>query len=366
MKSSQFKRKSKAKELEFNQEKPYIKKKRINWGLVIYSVIVLILLFFLGRFIIRNFFYVSAPGQVLYKKFEVQLPAKAQLFKIYKEEGENVSAGDTLFRYAWQDALNPSNNYSSGYARLNRNRLDPEWLQKEILGIQKDIEQLRIENRGYRDLLGHYQRRLKNIKQGIYLDIYTTKELDNLIDKISTLRSKINTNLSEINDLLDYKRSLNSNLASSKERMRRLMDQNLRFNPDTLRKYADYFISPISGNLTNLFKANYEIASESEKIMTIHKDNRLIVRAYFDQEDLKHVDTGMEVSVRFPDGSKHKGEVEQLYFATHVLPAEFQKKDADTDRRIAADIKPLKNSDLSAWRSFYKMRVKITKQILFD
>lgn len=361
MKSSQFNRRPNIEEFEPRQ--PYIKKKRINWGIIIYSAVILLLLFFVGRYLVEQFFYVEAKGQVLYKKIDVQLPSDAQLIEIYKEEGEDIGRGDTLFRYAWSDALNPSST-GSGFGFIDKSGISKDWLQKEMLRIQKDIEKLKVQNQGHRELLSHYQGRLETVKEGIYMDVYTSKQLDQIKDQISRLRTKIQSNYSEINKLKAYNERLKTNSEDQQQRMQKLMNNGFRLDPDTLRKYSNFYAAPITGNLTQIFKQEFEVASKSEKIMTIHKKGKVIVRAFFDQKDLKYVGEGDEVTIRFPDGTKSQGRVQQLYFSTHELPEAFQKPGQPLDRAIAADIQPLEGENVNEWRSFYKMTVTIRKRML--
>jgi len=362
MRSSQFNRKPKAE--EFQPQQPYIMKRRFNWGIVIYSLIVLVFLVFVGRFLADRFLYVEARGQVLYKKLDIQLPADAQLIDIYKEEGEAVRSGDTLFRYAWSTNFNSNTEGLSGFSGLSKERISKEWLQKELLSVQKTIERLKIQLESYRERLAHYRDREDKIREGIYLNVYTAKALDGVLKSINKLRAKIRANRSEIKKLESYKDQLNSKSENYKNKMDALTGQGFRLNQDTLKKYSNFYVTPIDGNLTQIYKESFEVALKSEKIMTIHKKQRVIVRAFFDQDDLKYIEKGDEVSIRFPDGSNSRGRIQQLYFSTHVLPKAFRKKGQPFNRKIAADIKPLDGEEVKEWRSFYKMSVVITKQML--
>lgn len=361
MKSSQFSRKPKSE--EFQYEKPAIRKNKFNWGIVIYASIVLILLFFVVRFLINEVLFVSADGQVLYKKLEVQLPADVQLLEIYESEGSKINAGDTLFGYMWSEAFNPFRNNSSRFTTIKQNKIDEEWIQKESARVLKDIEQLRIENQKNRDLLEMYQKRLDKVEEGVYLDVYTVDQLDQIREKIRTFKAEIQSNYSEVRYLRKYIDQLNERKNQKQGRNRLLSSQQYRFNRDTIQKYAEFYRAPMEGSLTHLFKDDYEVALSSEKIMAIHQQQSIIVRAYFKQEDLKYLSEGAEVKIKFPDGTEGKGKIEQFYRATYELPKEFQKKNEPTERRIAADIKPLKTENPGDWKTFYKMGVKVSKQV---
>lgn len=361
MKSSDFSRKSKTE--EFQPQQTFIKKKRFNWGVIIYATIVIIILAFLGQFLVNKFFYVEAIGQVLYKKLNVQLPADAQVVNIYKNEGENVMPGDTLFRYTWSDAVKPDKS-GSGYGFINKKGLSKQWIQQELLDVEKDIQGLNIKNRSLRQRLSHYQERRAKVKKGVYLNVYTNQELDALKDKISRLKSDINANLSEKRELRSYQNELRDKSSSYKQRMKTFASQGFRLDPDTLKKYSNYYLSPIPGNLTRILKRRFEVAMASEKIMTIHKKNQVIVRGFFDQSDLPYIQEGDEVTIRFPDGTKSLGRIQQMYFSTHVLPEAFQQKGEPVNRKIAADIKPLQDGVEKDWQEFYKMSVTINKQML--
>jgi len=361
MKSSQFSRKPKSE--EFQHEKPAIRKNKFNWGIVIYASIVIILLFFIVKFLINEVLFVSAEGQVLYKKLDVQLPADVQLLEIYESEGNKINAGDTLFGYMWSEAFNPFKRNTSNFADTQSDKIDRGWIQKESNRVMKDIEQLRIDNQKNRDLLEMYQNRMKKVEEGVYLNVYTMDQLDQIKEKIRRLKANIRSKYSEIRYLRKYIDQLNEKKGQKQAINSLLSSQQYRFNRDTIEKYAEFYQAPIGGALTHVFKDNFEVAASSEKIMAIHQKNEIIIRAYFNQEDLEYVNKGDHVNIQFPDGSESVGKLERFYRSTYELPKEFQKKNEPTDRRIAADIKPLKKEKFGDWKTYYKMSVKITKQV---
>lgn len=361
MKSSQFSRKPKSE--EFQHEKPAIRKNKFNWGIVIYASIVIILLFFVVKFLINEVLFVSAEGQVLYKKLDVQLPADVQLLEIYESEGNKINAGDTLFGYMWSEAFNPFKGNTSNFDLAQSDKIDPEWIQKESARVLKDIEQLRIDNQKNRDLLEMYQNRMKKVEEGVYLNVYTVDQLDQIKEKIRTLKANIRSNYAEVRYLRKYIDQLNEKKEQKQAKNSLISSQQYRFNRDTIQKYAEFYQAPMGGALTSVYKNDFEVAGSSEKIMAIYKKKEIIIRAYFNQEDLEYVNKGDQVKIQFPDGSESEGKIERFYRSTYELPKEFQQKNEPTQRRIAADIKPLKKEKLGDWKTYYKMSVKVTKRV---
>ncbi len=364
MQSNQFKRRQQPE--AFEPKEPYIKQRRINWGMVIYGTIVLLILFFVGRFLVGKFLFVEAPGQILFKQFEVQLPADAQLVDIYKSEGDIIDKGDTLFRYTWRDALKLSANDGSGYGFLNNQQLSQSWIQQELLDIQHDLQEKRARIRSYRSRIQHYQKRKAKVREGVQLDVYTVDELNAIKDRLMRFQSKLSEVYASIRDLKNYKSELNRKRSQYQKRQQQLANRNFGLNADSLAKYSNYYTSPISGKIKRQKKQAFEVAKASEPIMQILKKEQIIVRAYFQQSSLGYIDEGDEVAITFPNGRKFPGSIKTIYTATQLVPEAFRDKKNAPSRKLAADIKlkSMPNNNRKTLQKYYKMTVTVRKQML--
>ena len=124
------------------------------------------------------------------------------------------------------------------------------------------------------------------------------------------------------------------------------------------------YTSPVKGTITQVLKEDFEVALESEIVMSIHKPTNLYIKAFYDQKDLRHLHKGDVVDVVFPDGTESYGILQRFYFATYRLPDEFQKRYEPLTRSIAADIIPIDEIELEKWKAFYKLNVQISKQLV--
>lgn len=364
MQSNQFKRRQQPE--AFEPKQPYIKQRRINWGMVIYGTVVLLILFFVGRFLVGKFLFVEAPGQILFKQFEVQLPADAQLVSIYKAEGDFINKGDTLFRYTWRDALNLSADASSGYGFLNKQNLSQSWIQQELLDIQNDLQEKRARIRSYRTRIQHYQKRKAKVRQGVQLDVYTIDELYAVEDRLIRLRTQKSELYASIRELKKYKNELHRKRSRFRKRQQQLSNRNFGLKADSLAKYSNYYTSPISGKIKRQKKQAFEVAKASEPIMQILKKEEIIVRAYFKQSSLGYIEEGDEVSITFPNGRKFPGEISTIYTATQLVPKAFRDQKNAPSRKLAADIKlkAIPNNNRKRLQEYYKMTVTVRKQML--
>ena len=170
----------------------------------------------------------------------------------------------------------------------------------------------------------------------------TLKPFDNSNNKPVTIG---NINLSS-----SVKNSLTYNYLTS----------NLLFSGELLSD-LHYFRAPMDGIITRIYIHPTETALKTEDIMTIHKNRPAFIKAYFEQEDLADFKNGDIFKITFPDGSTSYGVLKRAYIATYVLPEEFQKKYEPTTRSVAADIYPIKESELLKWKAFYKLGVDVSK-----
>lgn len=111
--------------------------------------------------------------------------------------------------------------------------------------------------------------------------------------------------------------------------------------------------------ITQIFKSDYEVALKSENIMNLHKRENIYIKAYFEQEDYKHIHYNDKVTIELPNGDKLSGRIRRFYMATYRLPDEFQKKYESTTRSIVADIVLDQDDEKFKNEAFYKTNVKI-------
>ena len=234
-----------------------------------------------------------------------------------------------------------------------------DWIIRERLTTQKRIEiaKLQIEDsRKLQDVTHHEKDR---IEKEIYLDIYPASKLDPYVHRLIDYAGRVNAANEEIKFHKKYLGWLaqQKKLEIAKQKQEALLNSN--YFPVELKSY----ISPVNGAITQINKENFEVALESEIVMSVHKPTNLYIQAFYDQQDVEHLREGDLVDVTFPDGTLSEGIVQRFYAATYQLPLEFQKRYEPVTRSIAAEITPINELEANRWQAFYKLNAKVSKPL---
>ncbi|PHR47724.1 MAG: hypothetical protein COA32_07150 [Fluviicola sp.] len=347
MKNLYFNRKTSV--LRNKDEKPR-KKRNTNWDKIIYFAVLLTIVYFVFSFFFVRLVYVDAPGHVLFKSLSIRVPEDITIHNIYKEEGELICEGDTLFSYiSTKDELMAMSSINADIANKGN-----QWMEREIYSLKKDIGLNNIDVFEKQQLIEWNEARIKEIEDEVVLGITPKYKLENYqkdIEKLTLEIENIEAANATYRNLITTLQQANNTNPSSID-----MSQNGFGGLSYLQKY---YIAPIEGTATRIYKNNFEVALKSENILNIHKREDIYIKAFFDQEDFHHVNEGDQVRVIFPDGEESIGHIKRFYFASYRLPEEFQKKYESTTRAIAADIFPIEREDQIKWKAFYKMKVNV-------
>ena len=337
-------------------DEPKRQKKKVNWDKYVYFLVILLILFFVFKYFFVRLIYVDAPGHVLFKSLEIRIPEDITIQTIYKSEGEEICEGDTLFSYiSTKDELAFLNN-----AALQLEGGGSQWQEREIYALRKTIslnENVMYEKN---QLIDWNRKQIERIQNEVILNITPKSKLESYereIEKLVLEVEKLN-NQNEVLQRLIY--TLNSDSKNWKGQL----DAD-RFGGALSSMLTKYYISPMEGTATRIYKNNYEVALKSETILNLHKREDIFIKAFFDQEQFQYIEEGDEVTVVFPDGETTVGHIKRFYFATYRMPEEFQKKHESTTRAIAADIFPIEREDQIKWKAFYKMKVNVRINKLF-
>ncbi len=105
MKSLNFKRKDDSYLRYLEENKRRKAETPFNWDRFIYLSILVIFFLFLVRYAYKSMFYIEGNGQVLFEKVDIRHTDDIRILEFYKEEGDDVTIGDTLFTYFLDDDL---------------------------------------------------------------------------------------------------------------------------------------------------------------------------------------------------------------------------------------------------------------------
>jgi hypothetical protein len=335
------------------EEKPKPKKK-VNWDKIIYFIVLFLIIFFVFKFFFVRAVYVVAPGHVLFKSLKIRVPEDITIQRFFKFEGDSIAVGDTIFSYISysdeEDALDFALNGESSQPKSD------QWAEKEIYQLNKTIALNKIEMDEKSNLITYYKGQIIALKNEVILEITPKskielyeKEIEKLTLEISSINKENQIYLNLINQLKMLVPTLSQSSFSGN-------GMGMGDGNEGLKKY---YISPIKGTITRLYKSDFEVALKSEDILNMHEKEDIYIKAFFDQEDIAYFKEGDEVTVIFPDGEESIGHIKRFYFATYILPDEFQKKYESTTRAIAVDIFPIENESEIKWKAFYKMNVTV-------
>jgi hypothetical protein len=334
-------------------------KKKINWDRLIYLALLVLAAISIVFMVVKKNLYVKGEGQVLFKKLDIQFTKDIQILDLVRVEGDSVEIGDTLFLYYEEQIQN--GHRPSVYKEVVMKSDNLDWIVRERLTTLKRIELSQIQINDNKRLIDITEDEKKRIEHEIYLDIYPSTKLDQYVHRLMDFESGIVSAQEEIKYLKQYLDYLNAQEKIERYNLRRKREFDDSYTSSVPSLYA--YVSPVKGTITQVYKENFEVAMESETIMSIHKPSNLYIKAYYDQKNIRHLKEGDIVDIEFPDGSSSFGVLARFYFATYQLPEEFQKKFEPTTRSIAADIIPIDEIELDKWKSFYKLTVKVSKPL---
>lgn len=348
-------------------------KKRVNWDRIIYLILLFLVVFFGGRYVVNKFLYVNATGHILFEKRNVRNVDDCQLLKFLVKEGDSVQEGDTLFTYL-EDNDNPNGDHGNSLGIANGSPVnvsvsqsggDNDWVKREIYNLKKTISSNRVRIKENEALLILYKDQKKKIKEQVMLDLTPRSKLDELEENIQSTGYEIDRLKAEIGEASAFINSLSAMTPKERTTKSTMNGKNngrvVSSGGNGENDLTRYYLSPIAGTITKINFQSMEVSLKSEIILSIHKPENIYIKAFFDQTDLKYVKVGDVIDVKFPDGTTSQGKVKRFYFATNALPEEFQRKYEPVTRTLLADILPLNDEELKKWRTFYRMGVQLSK-----
>jgi len=381
MKSLNFKRKDDSYLRYLEETKSRKTKSPFNWDRLIYLSLLVLLLLFLLKYTYREIFYIEGNGQVLFEKVDIRHTDDIRILEFYKNEGDEVEVGDTLFTYFLDDDLFSGGGGGSNAVSISTAGKSNSWIDKEIYVLKKNIDLNRVRISDYKLMLESFNNDLERVQNEVILDAVSHTNLENLEYRIEKLENDI-TLLSAQNRIyrkqLGYLKKLKEDEDRAKKQKIEIQQNTANGTLDSKKVFGltssdllagindqqgfNYFTCPIKGSITSIKKQAFEVALKTEIILALHQPKNVHIRGYFDQEDLADIHEGNIVDVEFPDGTYSKGRVDRFEFSTRILPEEFQKKFEPTTRTLAVDILPLDSTDLEIWKKYFKLSVKISKR----
>ncbi|CAL2104184.1 conserved protein of unknown function [Tenacibaculum sp. 190130A14a] len=318
-------------------KEPKIKKKKLNFDRIIYFLILIGLFFWLVSFAYKKTKWIYGNGQMLMEKVDVNFTNDIRVKEIFINEGQIVEIGDSLFNYF-------QNDFDSDASIVLKNFDKKERINDNLQEILRDLYLKGIQLKHLKEQLAILIEREQQVTKLVLLDVYTKTKLDEIVMQKLQLQSKIKLLQSEIYLLSLQKKQIANN-------------SNTSYGGNN--NYQNTYISPIKGVIGQILKNSEESCYKTENVMTIHNEEKVFIKAYFNLKDIAKVKEGNMVYVEFPDKSLSKGIINRLYISTYKAPTEFQKKYEPTERNILAEITPMNKDEIPAWGTYYKLNLKV-------
>ena len=326
-----------------------VKKKRMNWDRMVYLTILFAIVGSLLVYLVRNYYYIMAPGQVVKESYLVLLPYDISINTILVQEEDSVVAGQPLFRFERDFRL-------SNDDMLKSTRSIDEWITKERFSAERNIRIKEVEiEQNYR-YIAKYQKQLDKLKLGIVIEVSNVKDVESSELDILKLRGENNILEEEIAYWKNYLAKLPRYKQDYETKLLRQLGE---------KGGATEFISPINGRIAGLNFKQHEIAYKGEPLLNIEQEDAYI-KAYIPQKEFGSIDEGDVVTVIFPDKTKSKGVIDKIYSQLERLPPEYQDETGPRVRSLLAIVRPMDSKAMERWKLNNKMNVKIRKSRFFD
>ena len=330
------------------EEEQPIRKKRINWDRMVYLAILFAIVGSLVLYLIRNFYFITAPAQVVKESYAVLLPYDARIEDVLVNEDDSVERGHPLLMFERDFRV-------SDNTLVNSTRSVEEWITKERFTSQRNISVKKVEIEELNKRIREVDEKIAQLELLVILDVSNATKIEQLQDEKSKLRSDVRVKEEEVK----YWQQYLYELPQYKERYTTTLVEQLNENNE-----ISTFSAPIGGVITNINYKQYELAYKGEIIMSIELDDAY-VRAYIPQKEYGSIFEGDIVTVKFPDNSKGKGVIEKIYSSLEKLPPEYQDETRVTTRSFLAIVRPLDDSQQKKWRINNNLGVEIRKRRFF-
>lgn len=332
-------------------EKPPERKR--NWGKYLYFLVLGAIVLGMLFYFIDSSIHAEGDGQVIFDKLYIQHTSDVRVLNIFVKEGSSVKRNDRLFTYAEEsrgDGIFRQSAESSYYS--------PD-IEREISRSIQAIRLRELDRKGYEASLGRSKADYDTIRNQALLDAHYPGRLGEISENIRSTESLIARADEEIKILKEYLARIRAINTAAAARSLQAYQAAQAAQSAQAAAGVKTFAAMEDGVVTRIYPNNYEVVLKGDTIMEIYKPEEIAIKAFFEQEDIKHLRNGARVSIRLPDGTRATGVIKRYYFATQPLPPEFQKRYEPVKRTVVVDIEPPNREAGLEWKQYYKLSVKV-------
>lgn len=330
------------------EEEVPIRKKRINWDRMVYLAILFTILGSLVFYLIKNYYFISAPGQVVKESYVVLFPYDVRIDDLLVSEDDSVQSGQLLMKFERDFRIEDN-------TLVNSTRSVDEWITKERFSATRNIRVKLVEIEENKRRIALLEANIKQLELMVILDVTNASKIESYQMEIARIQSENRILEEEIR----YWRSYLAQLPLYRQRYQNSLLEQLDANGAVTG-----FHSPISGLISNINYKKYDLVYKGETILNIELDEAYI-RAYIPQKEFGSIFEGDIVNVIFPDKTRSKGIIEKVYSNLEQLPPEYQDDTRATVRSLLAVVRPLNDEQARKWKLNNKLGVEIRKRRFF-
>lgn len=339
--------------VQSEEEKPP-KKLLPGFAKITYYLILISILFYIGKFTISSIVYINADGRIYTESFLISPNDSGIIEKIFYSTGDSVKKGDSLISINYK--IKKIHGLDEEIQRVKKN-IDKENLNINLLNFdnEKLISILKNKKKGGLFVNSPFTIKRLNLQKNIETEKNKLNEInENLkiekikIEKIKNLRILESKTLSldendEINKLnilkifhenelknlkknytqilkLDHDyinnllKSNRINLTQYKKNLENLYQRLIEVEDLKTVTYKKAIIqSPVNGRVKGVFKYRSDHVGTDDSIMELIEESpKTRIKAFFTLEDLKFIHKNKQVQIIFPDRIKSIGIINQI------------------------------------------------------
>lgn len=325
-----------------------IRKKRINWDRMVYLAILFFIVGSLAVYLVKKFYFISAPGMVVKESYVVLLPYDVRIQQLFIQEDDSVIAGENLMSFERDFRIDDN-------TLINSTRSVDEWITKERFTANRTIQVKRVEIEENQKKVELIKKQIAQLEKLVILDVSNSNKVDDYEMQINDLESENRVLSEEIKYWVSYLGELPKYMERYQTSLMEQMSANSALT---------VFKSPTHGNVSIINYKQYDLVYKGEPIMTIEMEDAY-VRAYIPQDEFGSIFTGDIVNVIFPDRTRGKGVIEKIYSDLEKLPPEYQDESRASVRSLLAIVRPLDESQQKKWKLNNRLGVEIRKRRFF-
>lgn len=332
---------------------------------IFFSLILIIILLFLFQSPA-----VKGKGQIVFPLIQIKYPYDIKILSLKVKEGQRVKKGDTLFSFMVERTPSLRLDYQK---KMDKNDLERLLLEKEnekevvkktgeeeIKLLEKQLIFKLSERNYYNRIILEKQNEFEKMRSLNLLNVYTLPEIERAERFLENLKIKglqVEEEIISLKSSIEKtKKQLQTEINNINEEIKKIKlqikDMKIPENPDLIKEYK----SPLTGKVDRIFVYNSEYYLAGQIIMNIAETDKLKVLAFFEQKYKKLLNPGRKVIFKLPDGTKLRGQINNIYLSTELLPPEFQRIRTPPVRNILVDIE-LEN--VSSEDRFYGMQGEV-------